>query len=129
MLDTGAKEDISMKVKTVEYTNDLGAMKGFEKAGVLTRAQERALGRASLPDARRLRASHGGQRKATPRSGQSLRPKSNRYFLLSAVDFSERYRFAESDHARMVNATIGAACGMAGDVRVFPNAVAVGVAA
>jgi len=33
-----------MKAKTVEYTNDLGAMKGFEKARGLTRAQERALG-------------------------------------------------------------------------------------
>lgn len=44
MRDTGAKEDISMKAKTVEYTNDRGAMKEFEKARVLTRAQERALG-------------------------------------------------------------------------------------
>ena len=54
MLDTGAKEDISMKVKTVEYTNDLGAMKGFEKARVLTRAQERALGIPAPDDATRL---------------------------------------------------------------------------
>jgi hypothetical protein len=44
MQDTGAKENISMKAKTIEYTNDLGAMKGFEGAKTLTRAQERALG-------------------------------------------------------------------------------------
>jgi predicted DNA binding CopG/RHH family protein len=44
MRDTGAKENISMKAKTVEYTNDLGAMKGFEGSRVLTRTQEQALG-------------------------------------------------------------------------------------
>ena len=44
MRDTGAKENISMKAKTVEYTNDLGAMKGFERSRVLTRTQEHALG-------------------------------------------------------------------------------------
>jgi len=34
-----------------------------------------------------------------------------------------------TDHARMVNATIGAPSRMAGDVSVFPNPVAVGMAA
>ncbi len=43
-----------MKVKTVEYTNDLGAMKGFEKARVLTRAQERAMGIPATGDVTRL---------------------------------------------------------------------------
>ena len=63
------------------------------------------------------------------RSGQSLRRSPSGYSARSAVDSSERNRFAEGNHAGMVNSTVGAPCGMAGDVSIFPNAVAVGVPA
>ena len=51
------------------------------------------------------------------------------YFPFSSVKAAHRNLSAEGDHARMVNATIGAPCGMAGDVSIFPNTIAVGVPA
>jgi len=45
----------------------------------------------------------------------------------SAVNFTERNRFAEGNHAGMIDASIGAPRRMAGYVPVLPNAVAVGV--
>ena len=47
----------------------------------------------------------------------------------SAVKFTEGNRFAEGNHAGMIDASIGAARCMAGHVSLLPNAVAVGVSA
>ncbi len=47
----------------------------------------------------------------------------------SAVEELHRSRFAESDHAGVVNTSIRATRRMAGDVPIIPDAIAVGVPA